>query len=68
VLEDGVFVGSNTQLIAPVMVKKGAYVASGTTVTRDVPENALALSRSKQENKEGYALRLRARLRPKKKP
>jgi bifunctional UDP-N-acetylglucosamine pyrophosphorylase/glucosamine-1-phosphate N-acetyltransferase len=68
VLEDGVFVGSNTQLIAPVTVKKGAYVASGTTVTRDVPENALALSRSKQENKEGYALRLRARLRPKKKP
>jgi len=68
VLEDGVFVGSNTQLIAPVTVKKGAYVASGTTVTRDVPEDALALSRSKQENKEGYASRLRARLRPKKKP
>jgi bifunctional UDP-N-acetylglucosamine pyrophosphorylase/glucosamine-1-phosphate N-acetyltransferase len=67
ILEDGVFVGSDTQLIAPVTVKKGAYVASGTTVTRDVPEDALAMSRSKQENKEGYAARLRARLRPKKK-
>ncbi len=68
VLEDGVFIGSNTQLIAPVTIKKGAYVASGTTVTRDVPEDALAISRSKQENKDGYAARLRARLRRKKKP
>jgi bifunctional UDP-N-acetylglucosamine pyrophosphorylase/glucosamine-1-phosphate N-acetyltransferase len=68
VLEDGVFIGSDTQLIAPVTVKKGAYVASGTTVTRDVPEDALALSRAKQENKEGYAARLRARLRRKKSP
>jgi bifunctional UDP-N-acetylglucosamine pyrophosphorylase/glucosamine-1-phosphate N-acetyltransferase len=68
VLEDGVFIGSDSQLIAPVTVKKGAYVASGTTVTRDVPEGALAVSRLKQENKEGYATRLRARLRRKKKP
>jgi bifunctional UDP-N-acetylglucosamine pyrophosphorylase/glucosamine-1-phosphate N-acetyltransferase len=68
VLEDGVFIGSDTQLIAPVTVKKGAYVASGTTVTRDVPEGALAMSRTKQENKEGYVARLRARLRSKKKP
>lgn len=68
VLEDGVFIGSDTQLIAPVTIKKGAYVASGTTVTRDVPEDALAMSRTKQENKEGYATRLRARLRGSKKP
>jgi bifunctional UDP-N-acetylglucosamine pyrophosphorylase/glucosamine-1-phosphate N-acetyltransferase len=66
-LEDDVFVGSDTQFVAPVTVKKGAYVASGTTVTRDVPEDALAVSRTKQENKEGYAARLRARLRNKKK-
>lgn len=68
VLEDGVFIGSDTQLIAPVTVKKGAYVASGTTVTQDVPEDALAISRPKQQNKEGYAARLRARLRAKKTP
>ena len=68
VLEDGVFIGSDTQLIAPVTIKKGAYVASGTTVTRDVPEGALAVSRTKQENKEGYVARLRARLRRNKKP
>jgi bifunctional UDP-N-acetylglucosamine pyrophosphorylase/glucosamine-1-phosphate N-acetyltransferase len=61
-LEDDVFVGSDSQFVAPVTVKKGAYVASGTTVTQDVPEDALALSRTKQENKEGYAARLRARL------
>jgi len=68
VLEDGVFIGSNTQLVAPVTVARGAYVASGTTVTKDVPADALAISRAKQENKEGYAARLRARLRGKKKP
>jgi bifunctional UDP-N-acetylglucosamine pyrophosphorylase/glucosamine-1-phosphate N-acetyltransferase len=68
VLEDGVFIGSDTQLIAPVTVGRGAYVASGTTVTDDVPADALAISRTKQENKEGYAARLRARLRGKKKP
>ncbi|MGB5547598.1 MAG: bifunctional UDP-N-acetylglucosamine diphosphorylase/glucosamine-1-phosphate N-acetyltransferase GlmU [Polyangiales bacterium] len=67
VLEDGVFIGSDTQIIAPVTIAKGAYVASGTTVTRDVPADALAMSRTKQENKEGYAARLRARLRAKKK-
>jgi bifunctional UDP-N-acetylglucosamine pyrophosphorylase/glucosamine-1-phosphate N-acetyltransferase len=65
-LEDEVFVGSDSQFVAPVTVKRGAYVASGTTVTRDVPEDALAVSRTKQENKEGYAARLRARLRRKK--
>lgn len=65
-LEDEVFVGSDSQFVAPVTVRRGAYVASGTTVTRDVPEDALALSRTKQENKEGYAARLRARMRRKK--
>ncbi|MEO0321498.1 MAG: bifunctional UDP-N-acetylglucosamine diphosphorylase/glucosamine-1-phosphate N-acetyltransferase GlmU [Myxococcota bacterium] len=64
-LEDGAFIGSDSQLVAPVTVGKGAYVASGSTVTRDVPPDGLALSRAKQVNKEGYASRLKARLKPK---
>jgi bifunctional UDP-N-acetylglucosamine pyrophosphorylase/glucosamine-1-phosphate N-acetyltransferase len=40
----------------------GAYVATGTTVTKDVPDDGLAISRVKQDNKEGYASRLKARL------
>jgi len=60
---DEVFIGSDSQLVAPVTVERGAYVASGTTVTRDVPEDALAVARVKQQNKAGYAARLRARLR-----
>lgn len=59
---DGVFVGSDSQIVAPVTIGAGAYVATGTTVTRDVPADALAISRQRQENKEGYASRLRRRL------
>ncbi len=61
-LEDGAFIGSDSQLVAPVTVGEGAYVATGTTVTRDVPADALAVGRAKQQNKEGYASRLRARM------
>ncbi|WP_394846681.1 bifunctional UDP-N-acetylglucosamine diphosphorylase/glucosamine-1-phosphate N-acetyltransferase GlmU [Pendulispora brunnea] len=67
VIEEGVFVGSDSQIVAPVTIGKGAYVATGTTVTRDVPADALAISRVRQENKEGYAPRLRAKLKPPKK-
>jgi bifunctional UDP-N-acetylglucosamine pyrophosphorylase/glucosamine-1-phosphate N-acetyltransferase len=59
---EGAFIGSDSQLVAPVTIGAGAYVGTGTTVTRDVPPDALAISRPKQENKEGYASRLRARL------
>ncbi len=52
---DGAFIGSDTQLVAPVKVGKGAYVGAGTTVTRDVPDRALAVSRTRQRNIEGYA-------------
>ena len=62
VLEDGAFIGSDSQLVAPVRVGKGAYVGTGTTVTKDVPAGALAVGRARQENKEGYAERLKARL------
>ena len=63
VLEDGVFIGSDSQLVAPITIGKGAYVATGTTVTRNVPADALAISRTKQENKDGYASKLVARMR-----
>ncbi|MCA9607258.1 MAG: bifunctional UDP-N-acetylglucosamine diphosphorylase/glucosamine-1-phosphate N-acetyltransferase GlmU [Myxococcales bacterium] len=62
VLEEGCFIGSDSQLVAPIRVGVGAYVATGTTVTRDVPDDALAVGRAKQSNKEGYASRLKARL------
>lgn len=67
VVGDGAFIGSDSQLVAPVRIGKGAYVATGTTVTRDVPDDALAISRVRQETKEGYASRLKARLSAKKK-
>jgi bifunctional UDP-N-acetylglucosamine pyrophosphorylase/glucosamine-1-phosphate N-acetyltransferase len=54
-IEDGAFVGSDTQLIAPVTVGKGAYVGSGTTVREDVPAGALAVSAGKQRNIDGWA-------------
>lgn len=56
------FIGSDSQLVAPITIGNGAYVATGTTVTRDVPADGLAIGRTKQENKEGYASRLRSRL------
>lgn len=53
-LARGVFIGSDTQLIAPVKVGKGAYVAAGTTVTKNVPAGALAIGRGRQKNVEGW--------------
>ena len=67
VIEDDVFVGSDSQTVAPVKIGKGSYVASATTVTQDVPPDSLAISRSKQVNKVGYATRLRSRQELKKK-
>ncbi|EFB6434893.1 bifunctional N-acetylglucosamine-1-phosphate uridyltransferase/glucosamine-1-phosphate acetyltransferase, partial [Escherichia coli] len=54
IIGDDVFVGSDTQLVAPVTVGKGATIAAGTTVTRNVGENALAISRVPQTQKEGW--------------
>jgi bifunctional UDP-N-acetylglucosamine pyrophosphorylase/glucosamine-1-phosphate N-acetyltransferase len=59
---EGAFVGSDSQLVAPVTVGKGAYVGTGTTVTEDVPDEALAIGRARQTNKPGYAAALKARL------
>ena len=58
-IEAGAFIGSDSQLVAPVTVGRDAYVGSGTTVTKDVPRGALAITRVKQVNVEGWADRFR---------
>jgi len=63
-----VFIGSDSQLIAPVRVGDGAYVATASTVNLDVPPDALAIGRARQTNKPGYAKALRERLAAMKKP
>jgi bifunctional UDP-N-acetylglucosamine pyrophosphorylase/glucosamine-1-phosphate N-acetyltransferase len=55
------FVGSNSTLVAPVTIGDGAYVAAGSTVTDEVPADALAIGRARQENKEGWARQRRDR-------
>ncbi len=57
---DGAFIGTNSSLVAPVKIGKGAYLGSGGVVTQDVPDDALAVARAKQVNKEGWAARYRA--------
>lgn len=57
-VEDEAFIGCNSNLVAPVNIGKGAYVAAGSTVTKDVPADALAIGRARQENKEGYVSKL----------
>lgn len=57
VIEDGAFIGSDSQLVAPVRVGKGAYVGSGTTVTKDVPPGALVVTRAPEKVVEGWAAR-----------
>lgn len=56
-IEDNSFVGCNVNLVAPVVVGKNSYVAAGTTVTRSVPEENLAIGRARQENIEGWVRR-----------
>ena len=57
---DGVFVGSDSTLVAPLTVGNGAYIAAGSCITENVPEDALALGRTRQTNKEGWAASKRA--------
>jgi bifunctional UDP-N-acetylglucosamine pyrophosphorylase/glucosamine-1-phosphate N-acetyltransferase len=56
----GVFIGSNSALVAPVKIGDGAYVATGSVVTHEVPADALAIGRSRQVVKENRAARLRS--------
>jgi bifunctional UDP-N-acetylglucosamine pyrophosphorylase / glucosamine-1-phosphate N-acetyltransferase len=57
IIEDEVFVGSDVQLVAPVRVGRNSLIAAGTTVTKDIPPDSLALARVPQVNKEGWKLR-----------
>lgn len=66
VIEDNVFVGSDSQLVAPVKIGRNALIAAGSTITRDVPAGALAISRAPQDTREGFSVR-RSRLKQKKK-
>jgi bifunctional UDP-N-acetylglucosamine pyrophosphorylase/glucosamine-1-phosphate N-acetyltransferase len=59
IIGDGVFVGSDSQFVAPVTVGEGAIIGSGSTITKDVPANALGIARAKQANVEGYAEKLK---------
>ena len=59
VIEDEAFIGSNVNLVAPVTVRTGAFVAAGSTITQEVPEDALAIARERQTNKEGMARKLK---------
>lgn len=54
IVKDKAFIGCNTNLVAPVTVGEGAYIAAGSTITEDVPDGALAIAREKQVNKEGW--------------
>ena len=61
VIGPGAFIGSNTALVAPVVIGPGAIVGAGSAITRDVPADALGLTRAPQEVREGAAARIRAR-------
>jgi bifunctional UDP-N-acetylglucosamine pyrophosphorylase/glucosamine-1-phosphate N-acetyltransferase len=54
IIEDGAFIGSDSQLIAPVTIGKGAYVAAGSSITENVPPDSLAIARGRQVNKPGW--------------
>ncbi len=58
-IEDHVFIGSDCQVVAPLTLKRGSYIAAGSTLTEDAPEDSLAIARSRQVNKAGYGKSLR---------
>jgi bifunctional UDP-N-acetylglucosamine pyrophosphorylase/glucosamine-1-phosphate N-acetyltransferase len=61
VIGDRAFVGTNTSLVAPITIGEGAYIGSGSVITKDVPPDALAIERTQQVTKEGWVARRRAR-------
>jgi len=64
-IEDDAFIGTDSQLVAPVRIGRGAYVAAGSCITEDVPPEALAVARARQINKEGWVRRKLMRTEPK---
>lgn len=66
-IEDGAFIGTNNALVAPVTIGKGSITAAGSVITKDVPDNTLAIARERQTNKEGYAKKIREKLKKKSK-
>jgi len=68
VIEDGVFIGSDSTLVAPVKIGKGAYVAASSCITRDVPPDALGITRPELVIKENWATAKRAKMKAAKKP
>jgi bifunctional UDP-N-acetylglucosamine pyrophosphorylase/glucosamine-1-phosphate N-acetyltransferase len=61
IIEDGAFIGSDSQLIAPVRIGAGAYVAAGSSITKDVPPDSLGVARAHQQNRIGWAAARRAK-------
>jgi len=59
IIEDNVFIGSGTELVAPIKINKNSYVAAGSTITEDVPQDSLGVARQKQRNIEGWVKRKR---------
>lgn len=59
IIEDNVFVGCNSNLVAPVTLRTGSFIAAGSTITKEVPQDSLAIARARQENKIDYAKKLR---------
>jgi bifunctional UDP-N-acetylglucosamine pyrophosphorylase/glucosamine-1-phosphate N-acetyltransferase len=68
IIGEGAFVGTNSSLVAPVKIGNGAYIGSGSVITRDVPDDAMAVERSPQNNREGGAKRYREMKLRRKKP
>ncbi|SOC44736.1 bifunctional UDP-N-acetylglucosamine diphosphorylase/glucosamine-1-phosphate N-acetyltransferase GlmU [Ureibacillus acetophenoni] len=59
IIEDNVFVGCNSNLVAPVKIGEGSFIAAGSTITKEVPKDSLAIARARQENKLDYAKKLK---------
>jgi len=62
IIQDDAYIGSNNSLVAPIIIEKHAYTAAGSVITQDVPQDALAIARARQVNKEGYAKKTRIKL------